>query len=52
LPPPEVLAEIDAKIDVQKLQDTLMREGVAKFAEPQKALLKLVREKREAFVTA
>ena len=30
-----MLAEIDAKVDVNKLEDTLMREGVAKFADPQ-----------------
>jgi transaldolase len=46
LPPAEVLAEIDAKVDVHKLEDTLMREGVAKFADPQKSLLALLREKR------
>jgi len=46
MPPAEVLAEIDAKVDVQKLEDTLMREGVAKFADPQKALLTLLGDKR------
>jgi transaldolase len=44
--PSAVLVEIDAKVDVQKLEVTLMREGVAKFADPQKALLKLIAEKR------
>jgi transaldolase len=48
LPPPEVLAEIDKKVDVQKLEETLMREGLAKFADPHKALLKLIARKREA----
>ena len=43
MPPADVLAEIDAKVDVQKMEDSLMREGVAKFADPQKALLKLHR---------
>jgi transaldolase len=51
LPPPTVLDEIDAKVDIQKLEDTLMREGVAKFADPQKALLNLLREKRESLAT-
>jgi transaldolase len=46
LPPPEVLAEIDAKVNVQHLEETLMREGLAKFADPQKALLKLIGQKR------
>jgi transaldolase len=48
LPPPEVLAEIDAKLDMQKLEDQLMREGVAKFADPQKSLLTLLRDKRRS----
>jgi len=47
MPPAEVLAEIDAKLNVKHMEDTLMSEGVAKFADPQKALLKLLREKRE-----
>jgi transaldolase len=42
-----VLAEIDAKVDIQHLEDTLMREGVVKFADPQKALLDLLRNKRK-----
>jgi transaldolase len=48
LPPPDVLSEIDTKVDVQKLEDTLMREGVAKFADPQKSLLKLLRDRRKS----
>jgi transaldolase len=48
MPPAEVLAEIDAKVDMQKLEDQLMREGVAKFADPQKSLLKLISGKRRA----
>jgi transaldolase len=46
LPPAEVLAEIDREVDQRKLEEVLMREGVAKFAEPQKALLALIAEKR------
>jgi transaldolase len=48
LPPADVLAEIDKKVDIEKLEETLMREGIAKFADPQKALLKLIAKKREA----
>ena len=48
LPPADVLAEIDKKVDMQKLEETLMREGLAKFADPQNALLKLIGEKRAA----
>lgn len=48
LPPQEVLDEIDRLVDFQRLEEVLMDEGVRKFAEPQKALLKLIREKRMA----
>jgi transaldolase len=51
MPAAEVLAEIDAKVDVQKMEGQLMREGEAKFAEPQKALLKLIADKRKALAT-
>jgi len=47
-PPQPVLAEIAAKVDIQKLEDVLMDEGIQKFADPQKALLKLIAEKRAA----
>jgi len=46
LPPAHVLAEINQNVSIQHLEETLMREGIAKFAEPQKALLKLIAEKR------
>jgi transaldolase len=46
MPPPAVLAEIDAKVDMAKLEATLMEEGLKKFADPQKALLKLIAAKR------
>jgi transaldolase len=46
LPPPAVLAEIDAKVSMEKLETTLMEEGLKKFADPQKALLKLIASKR------
>src|SRR5262245_29220635 len=48
LPPADVLAEIDAKVDMTKLEETLMREGLEKFAEPQKALTKLIAQKRKS----
>jgi transaldolase len=51
LPPPEVLAEIRAKVDVKHLEQTLMEEGLRKFADPQKALLKLIAEKRAALAS-
>jgi transaldolase len=48
LPPKEALDEIHRKVDLQKLEDVLMREGLAKFADPQKALIKLIASKRAA----
>jgi transaldolase len=48
LPPADVLGEIDRLVDMQKLEETLMREGIQKFADPQKALLKLIADKRAA----
>ena len=51
LPPPSVLEEIDRQVDMEKLENTLMAEGIAKFADPQKALLSLIAEKRQAVTT-
>jgi transaldolase len=48
LPPGEVVAEIDRLVDMERLEATLMAEGIAKFAAPQKSLLALVAEKRHA----
>jgi transaldolase len=48
MPPADVLEEIDRKVDMEQLEATLMREGVQKFADPQKALLGLIAEKRAA----
>jgi len=47
LPPAEVLADIDRHVDFVKLEEVLMEEGLKKFADPQKALLKLIAEKRQ-----
>jgi transaldolase len=47
LPPREVLAEIDAKVDQARLERRLMEEGIVKFADPQKALLALIQKKRQ-----
>jgi transaldolase len=46
LPPQSVLDEIDRLVDVTHLHETLMREGIHKFAEPQHALLRLLDERR------
>ena len=47
MPPADVLTEIDRLVDLQKLEDVLMAEGVKKFADPQKALLALIAGKRK-----
>lgn len=52
MPPTEVLQEIDSKVDMKKLEEVLMHEGLQKFADPQKALLKLIAQKREQLLTA
>lgn len=48
MPKPSVLEEIDKKVDMKKLEETLMEEGLAKFADPQKALIALIGQKRAA----
>ncbi len=48
LPSQAILDEIAAKVDQQKLHEVLMSEGLKKFADPQKKLLKLIGDKREA----
>jgi transaldolase len=52
MPPKSVLDEIDQKVDVAKMEQVLMDEGTAKFADPHKALLKLIAEKRHSLVGA
>ncbi len=52
LPAQATLDEIDKKVDQKKLEDKLMEEGTAKFADPQKALLKLIGEKRASLAMA
>ncbi len=47
MPSAEVIEEISAQVDMQKLEDQLMTEGIQKFADPQKALLTLMEEKRQ-----
>jgi transaldolase len=49
LPPNDVLDEIDRLVDMQKLEDVLMEEGVKKFADPLKKLLALIGDRRRSF---
>lgn len=51
-PPDDVLREIDQKVDVKKMEEKLMEEGLSKFADPQKALIKLIGEKRASLAAA
>ena len=48
LPPQHVVDEFKQKVDIKKLEDQLMKEGTAKFADPAKKLIKAVAEKRES----
>ncbi len=52
MPPKPVLDEIAQKVDQQKMEDVLMQEGLAKFADPQHALLKQIAEKRTSLAAA
>jgi transaldolase len=52
-PIPAALAEdIAANVDMQHLHDTLMGEGIAKFASPQKQLIATIAKKRASSNTA
>lgn len=46
MPVPNILSEIDRKVDMDALERRLMEEGIKKFVEPQKALVKLIAQKR------
>lgn len=46
MPPDDLLAEIDRLVDIDRLEKTLMSEGIRKFADPQKELLRLIADKR------
>lgn len=47
MPPAEVVAELDRTVDMRRLEDVLMAEGVEKFVAPQKALLALIASRRQ-----
>ena len=52
LPPQHVLDEIDAKVDMARLEALLMEEGIEKFAQPQKQLLRVIADRRRALTDA
>jgi transaldolase len=47
MPQDEVVREIDQRVDMTTLERVLMEEGIRKFADPQRALIALVAQKRE-----
>ena len=46
LPDPEVVGEIDRTVDMGALERRLMAEGLKKFIEPQRMILKLIAQRR------
>jgi transaldolase len=52
MPPAAVLEEIDRLVDRNRLEETLVREGVVKFADPHKSLLSLIAQRRAKAVPA
>jgi transaldolase len=46
MPAPGVVAEIDRKVDMAAMERGLMAEGIEKFVEPQRALLRLIAQRR------
>ncbi|MCA9073428.1 MAG: transaldolase [Planctomycetaceae bacterium] len=52
MPDASVLSDIDEKVDFEQMEEVLMREGLQKFSDPQRALLQLIQEKRSALVAA
>lgn len=51
LPPQAVLDEIARQVDPVQMENVLMAEGIAKFAEPHKELLQLIARKRAALMS-
>jgi transaldolase len=51
-PPKAVLDEIDREVDFEKMEQFLMDEGLKKFADPQKALIRLIADKRSTLPVA
>jgi transaldolase len=52
LPAQAVLDEVDRELDLVHMENVLMEEGIKKFADPQKALLALIAEKRAELTPA
>jgi transaldolase len=52
MPSDKVQAEIDKHLDIAHMHKVLMEEGVAKFVKPQRALLKVVADKRKSLTAS
>ena len=52
MPPQAVQQELDQRVDLAAMHETLMREGLEKFSKPQHALLKLIANKRKTLAAA
>lgn len=50
LPAPDVLAEIDQQVDFEHMEKTLMTEGLEKFCQPQRDLLRTISQKRASLM--
>lgn len=46
LPPTSLIEQIDSHVNFAKLEETLMSEGIQKFADPQKSLIQVIGERR------
>ena len=51
LPEQAFIDQLFKEVDFQKMEDVLMEEGLKKFADPQKALLAKIKEKRAALIS-
>lgn len=52
MPPQNIIDEIHSKVDMHKLEETLLREGTAKFAKPMHGLLDRIAAKRRELAIA
>ncbi|MEM6855843.1 MAG: transaldolase family protein [Planctomycetota bacterium] len=52
LPDQAILDELATKVDIQQMEDQLMAEGTAKFADPHKQLIQTIANKRTSLANA
>jgi len=51
MPPQDIVNEIDSKLNIAEMEHLLMEEGIAKFAQPQRAMLQYIANQRSEIVT-